>query len=210
MPYSTCSIPSCELRVEGRGWCSTHYQRWQRHGDPLGGKHYKPRKVRLPAPCSVDGCEKVKRTKGLCTTHYARLLRHGETGTAELRCKPFVEGMTEKACTKCGETKPLSEFHRVNRPSQYVSKCKPCVAVITAKHQRKRLYGLNDAEYVAMVEAQGGGCFVCGGTDRLCVDHDHSTGKVRKLLCDMCNKALGMVEDSPQRLRGLAVYLETH
>lgn len=33
----TCKIEGCESRPRARGWCSTHYKRWRRHGDPLGG-----------------------------------------------------------------------------------------------------------------------------------------------------------------------------
>jgi len=42
----------------------------------------------------------------------------------------------------------------------------------------------------------------------LVVDHDHSTGRVRKLLCNACNLAIGMVQEDPARLRALAAYLE--
>lgn len=31
----TCSIEGCERARWARGWCSTHYQRWRNHGDPL-------------------------------------------------------------------------------------------------------------------------------------------------------------------------------
>lgn len=41
-----------------------------------------------------------------------------------------------------------------------------------------------------------------------CIDHDHKTGKVRALLCDLCNKMLGMSGDNPSRLRDGAAYLE--
>jgi hypothetical protein len=34
---TTCSIEGCEKRHDARGWCRKHYQRWQKHGDPLGG-----------------------------------------------------------------------------------------------------------------------------------------------------------------------------
>ena len=33
----TCSIEDCEKPTLARGWCGAHYQRWRKHGDPLGG-----------------------------------------------------------------------------------------------------------------------------------------------------------------------------
>jgi hypothetical protein len=53
--------------------------------------------------------------------------------------------------------------------------------------------GVSDADYEALLAAQGGGCAICGNppkTRRLHVDHDHKTGKVRGLLCHRCNRAL--------------------
>jgi hypothetical protein len=41
-----------------------------------------------------------------------------------------------------------------------------------------------------------------------CVDHDHSTGAVRGLLCGACNKAIGLLKDNPQLARSIASYLE--
>lgn len=209
MPNTTCLIEDCEAQPAARGWCTMHYQRWQKHGDPMGGKHRR-RRSEPRALCSIEGCDKPVKGRGWCGTHYKRVLLTGDPGTAELRCKPFVEGMTEKQCTGCRETKLLTEFHKVNRKSKYVAQCKSCRNAQISIMQRKRLYGLDDEAYLAMIETQGGVCAICGSSNRLCVDHDHATGAVRQLLCDMCNKALGLVEDSPDRLRALAAYLEAH
>ena len=55
------------------------------------------------------------------------------------------------------------------------------------------------------------GCEVCGRRDgKICVDHDHVTGKFRGILCANCNLALGYVADSPGTLQKLITYLETH
>lgn len=207
---ATCTMEGCQKPVMARGWCSTHYQRWQRHGDPNGGRHYKPRASRRPAPCLVEACGRPARSRGMCEAHYARWRKTGDPGPAELRAQPFYEGMTEKRCTACGETKPLEEFHRVSRPGRYVARCKTCRARETARHQRKRLYGLTDQQFQRMVLEQAGRCAICDGESPLCVDHDHSTGRVRKLICDPCNKALGMAREDPRVLRRMAEYIEAH
>lgn len=43
---ATCSITTCTKVVLARGWCKSHYQRWQRHGDPLGGRTTAPGEAR--------------------------------------------------------------------------------------------------------------------------------------------------------------------
>jgi recombination endonuclease VII len=70
---------------------------------------------------------------------------------------------------------------------------------------RLRKYGLTVAEYDAMVEAQQGVCFVCSQPQpkgkRLYVDHCHTSGKVRGLLCRMCNLRLGWFEKYQSQIK---------
>jgi hypothetical protein len=63
-----------------------------------------------------------------------------------------------------------------------------------------------------MLSEQGGVCYVCKKEDRrrLCVDHDHRTGAVRKLLCDSCNNLLGRCDDDIEILAKLISYVEEH
>jgi hypothetical protein len=66
-------------------------------------------------------------------------------------------------------------------------------------------------EYDKLLEAQGGVCAICGGSRRgnLDVDHDHTTGAVRGLLCAADNrKVLKYARNDPERLRRAAAYLE--
>ncbi len=43
---------------------------------------------------------------------------------------------------------------------------------------------------------QDGKCAICGKTEKLVVDHDHETGKIRGMLCNKCNTAIGLLGDS--------------
>lgn len=85
--------------------------------------------------------------------------------------------------------------------------------------QLVRYYDLTQDRYDAMFVAQGGLCAICqeperavlrGVVKRLCVDHDHETGRVRALLCARCNRAVGMMQDDPELLSLAAGYLTFH
>jgi hypothetical protein len=84
---------------------------------------------------------------------------------------------------------------------------------IKLRYMRAR-YGLTIEEYDAIVAAQDGLCRICrktpnGRWKRLAVDHDHSTGRVRGLLCHACNAGLGHFRDSVESLRAAISYLES-
>lgn len=74
----------------------------------------------------------------------------------------------------------------------------------------QKLYGITSDAFVALFDATGGSCAICGASlfDGCHVDHCHSTGKVRGLLCPSCNHGLGRFNDSPGLLRQAALYLE--
>jgi hypothetical protein len=73
-------------------------------------------------------------------------------------------------------------------------------------------YGITLETYNQMHKKQDGKCYICGGTNRdgkrLGVDHNHITGKVRKLLCRRCNIVLGAVGDSVVLLKKAMDYLK--
>lgn len=145
--------------------------------------------------------------------------------------------VTEKRCSKCGTTKPLTAFNkRGSSPDGRQSRCRACNnADASEYHQEHRLrltaamrerdlarkYGISVADYEALHAAQRGLCAICGQPEavawyksgepkRLAVDHDHASGSVRGLLCSNCNQGLGRLGDDPARLRAAAAYLEDH
>lgn len=190
-----------------------------------------------------------------------------------------------KRCSACGETKPVSGFHRQTRGDGYAYRCKPCGVEYLrrrrsekpevhreydrrwraanpekkaawdrryyeqnkgrvraqaksyyeanrdeireaerrkkrgdpekyALYERKRAlarYGLTIEDYDALLEDQAGVCAICGkpcrSGRRLAVDHCHTSGKVRGLLCVTCNQGLGAFEDNPELFSAAVRYL---
>lgn len=72
-------------------------------------------------------------------------------------------------------------------------------------------YGLSTEDYEALLVAQDGKCAICRDEcetgRRLCVDHDHETGRVRGLLCVRCNALIGYARDDVRTLAAAAIYL---
>jgi len=77
------------------------------------------------------------------------------------------------------------------------------------RHWLKWKYGITEEEYDALLAKQEGRCAVCRGIPetRMPVDHDHNTGRVRGLLCQNCNRALGLMGDNVEALRRAVAYL---
>jgi Recombination endonuclease VII len=95
--------------------------------------------------------------------------------------------------------------------------CRECAVASNNKYQLKK-FGLDDKQYNKILFQQNNCCAICK-TDvghysksnkkcRLAVDHDHKTGKVRGLLCNSCNRALGLLKDSITNLHSAIVYLK--
>lgn len=79
----------------------------------------------------------------------------------------------------------------------------------------RKYYGIDVAEFNRMFDVQSGCCAICMRHQsefkkRLSVDHDHSTGKVRALLCQHCNQGLGHFRDSANLLSLAMTYLSKH
>lgn len=131
-----------------------------------------------------------------------------------------------KKCSKCNIEKPLSNFHkRSNRPSGYASKCKDCRIKYDAKrslnyirnYDLKKSYGITLDDYNYMFNNQNGCCAICGlhiselkmkHKHNLCVDHCHITGEIRGLLCDKCNRGIGLLNDDIEILKNAIKYLK--
>lgn len=74
-------------------------------------------------------------------------------------------------------------------------------------------FGITFEHYSSMLEKQNGVCKICKQTEsigknkNLSVDHCHTTGKIRGLLCHTCNTTLGKVKESIQTLQTMCDYI---
>ena len=82
------------------------------------------------------------------------------------------------------------------------------------QYHRKCRYGVSDEKYQELLMSQDGKCAICNlapsGKKGLCVDHDHETGKVRKLLCHPCNSSLGLLNENLDTLENMKRYIIEH
>lgn len=123
-------------------------------------------------------------------------------------------------CAKCGD-KPRAPSHaycRLCRNEYHSAYRRRRYAEDLGYRQRARasvrksLYGVSGDRYTELWTQQGGVCSICllgeqEGEREMAVDHDHATGAVRGLLCGKCNKALGLLDERPHRMRRAADYL---
>ena len=78
-----------------------------------------------------------------------------------------------------------------------------------------KLYGISLQEVQDMRQKSNGVCSICNQIGkhhhkRLVIDHDHTTGKVRGLICSKCNSMIGWCGENTQTLQNLIEYLNQH
>ena len=130
-----------------------------------------------------------------------------------------------KQCCSCSKAKPTADFSPdKSKKDGLASLCKECRNLrYSSRYSRsyrckrlQALYGITADEYDLLCKAQGGTCAICksketGRNDQwFCVDHDHATGNVRGLLCNNCNRALGLFQDNESIIKTAEQYVRTH
>lgn len=141
-----------------------------------------------------------------------------------------------KKCSQCKIEKSIEDFRfkKKGLPKRNAY-CKPCgykgrvkwakknkekVAQIKKEYREKNRsklkmmniksrYGLNPDQYSSLLEAQNNSCSICKKKKKLFVDHCHSSGAVRGLLCHSCNSGIGFLGDTEESLKRAFKYLET-
>jgi len=142
----------------------------------------------------------------------------------------------KKYCPKCKKVKDLDEFSTMKVRGKIASHCRECNREMlneyydtengkkikkqqyvrnktTYKNSTlKRKFGISLDEYNQILIKQGGGCAICGKTEKenkkmLAVDHCHETNKNRSLLCSSCNICIGFIEKNKLDIDAIKNYL---
>ena len=139
------------------------------------------------------------------------LYTHSGTGTG---ANAMSESEKKKAWTKIYRQKPEVKkwYKEYNR--EWSKKHLEQRRESRRADQLRRKYGLTTADFDALLVGQGNKCACCGATDwggrGPFVDHCHATGKVRGILCMMCNIGAGAMVDNPKRAEQMVTYLKKH
>jgi hypothetical protein len=133
--------------------------------------------------------------------------------------------MDNKICKDCNIVKHISEFEwEKNRPNPR-NTCKKCRNLNRqySDNQKQRI-----KEYKKLYRQSGRAtevwekhkygiskseigynhCVICGNTNKLCIDHNHITGKFRALLCSKCNTGIGMFNENINTMTNAIEYLK--
>jgi len=114
-----------------------------------------------------------------------------------------------KNCRICRTEKPVSDFYFRKDTNSQRAECKTC----TQEGIRYRTFGIGYTDYIEMLTVQRGCCAICNNLlnssryTKLSIDHCHVTKKVRGLLCNNCNTAIGLLKDSTERMQSAINYL---
>lgn len=134
----------------------------------------------------------------------------------------------KKICSKCCESLPIDAFYKKRSKDSdrdlrnRQAACKECQLktqqTVYSKEDRRRswlwnAYKITPEDYNRMLDYAKGACEICSAVPTpdkpLCVDHDHTTGDIRGLLCDHCNRGLGYFKDNAWNLTLARRYLNT-
>lgn len=118
---------------------------------------------------------------------------------------------TEKKCSYCKQVKHLTCFPKGSNssPDGRGYTCKTCIS----ENKLIKKYGLTKEQNEALYTKQEGKCDICKTfflRKNLVVDHNHGTGKTRGLLCNNCNRGIGLLKDNPDILFAAQQYLMKH
>jgi hypothetical protein len=135
-------------------------------------------------------------------------IRDGRSILMETYHRPDNRQVEGKSCTKCKMYKSIDKYHKSKIGTKGLKpRCKVCAKF----DETKRLYNLDDKQFLSFLVSQNDSCGACESKfsvlQEVFVDHDHVSGKVRGLLCKECNWGIGVLGDSKDGIVQAEKYL---
>lgn len=156
----------------------------------------------------MDECGEPHVANGLCALHYDREKR-AQLRAARLAARGHRECLSCKGPLRPEQGDNTLFCSRACKEAEYVASGRAADA--SSRHYYRSQYGTSRQDVLA---TYGNTCNICGALDgggrhgNLHVDHCHTTGRVRGVLCNQCNTGIGKFKDDPDLLRKAASYLE--
>lgn len=200
-PPEFCTLEGCPRPHNSKGLCRPHYAAWLRTGNP----------ERQSSECRFEACGRKTKAKGLCQTHHKQHRRGIELHP--INEAKAIGGRAEKSeyTPPGGGTCNLPGCERPKRKGSPT--CRDCSS-------RAGRHGITPEKLISLVSGEvceNPGCQRPATGRDLHIDHDHRCcpygtpkmcGKcIRGVLCRGCNLALGLLEESEGRVKGLIKYL---
>lgn len=176
--------------------------------------------------CSISNCQNIIKRGTICGTHRWRKKKFNSydlpsyTGVPNYAIIPKLPEGIVKNCKNCGYLNADQCYNRMGYKYKHRSyTCKRCVRNGNIKREYPTMDGMN--HYEEMLKYQNNKCKICHKESQkmsnnsktfksLAIDHRHSDGKIRGLLCDHCNQGLGHFFDNPETLQSAIDYLKSY
>lgn len=213
-PCQICGAPSV-----AKSLCDKHYRRWKRHGHvedtrPAGWGS----KEKHPLYSHWTWTARVKDGRAPEWNDFYVFVEHVGTRPSERhRLKRFDISKPFGPDNFYWKEQLTSSSVSLIEKAAYQREWRSKNSARAKSYDLKRSYGIGIEQYDAMLSIQNEACAICrkpehvfdknGKLRKLAVDHCHTTGLVRGLLCTNCNKALGHFKDDVNLLNSAIKYL---
>ena len=141
---------------------------------------------------SCKSCKKKQVNKNY--VHHPRQLKKDKT-------------IVKQCCSTCEVIKPISDYSFRRKRGIYLTNCKACQRI----KQVVKTYNVSAEKAISLMNNHT--CGICKSDvygQNQHVDHDHSTGKARDILCNNCNRAIGYFQEDIDILNNAIKYINKH
>lgn len=207
-----CQVTGCVSKVVAKRMCDKHYRRVKQYGDVNGTARPSDWGKRRSHPLYDSWRWIRKRTGNGCVPRWDDFWKFAEDVSERPSGKHTLRRLDESK-----EWGPDNWFWKERTAStesrkKYIAEYRKKNPLAVKETELKRAYGITLDDYFDMLEKQGGKCAICGGDQierykYFSVDHCHTKGHIRGLLCDSCNRGLGFFRDNPDTLSKAIRYL---